>query len=640
MANPKDIEAGSAYVRIFTKDGELHAGLTKGENRLRAFSRTMLKTGTILSGSFIAAAAAIAPAVSAASNLEEQVNKFNVVFGESSEAVREWAKEFGEAIGRSERQVVEFLAGTQDLFVPLGFDSKEAERLSKDLTRLTIDLASFNNKADEDVLRDLHAALTGSGEVMKKYGVIVSEAAVKQEIFNQGLDPKNATEQQKVQARLAIILRGTSAAHGDAARSAGSWANQTKALQAEIENLYATIGAELLPILTPLVGDIREIVKASGEWAENNGETIETLVKLAGVAGVAGSSLIAIGLVASNAAASFKALRFILIDTSKVAAALRFGVLIGGLTMIGKAAYDSSEQVKRLNAELAKSSGLDRDLQEIQSRRTGKILEEANKLEGDERTRFLQDELAKTEASIDGTGRNLRDVDEQLSKELESNLRAGVDMVGWNSETTRLRGERVSAATRLESYKDRRRQLKAMIDGPEAPQGPQFEIPQIQAGPGPQAQAQSENGLAKAFLGAWSPVISEAAQKIKEEQDKQIRALSIEGGLQGLGMAFPALGMGMDAARAIQRFATAGGAAPAQVESITKRIQGAHATEAGTSEAQRIIAQALSPRATEEKKQLDELTRGADATEALGTIAKRVEDLFAANKINLLFQDT
>ena len=100
--------------------------------------------------------------------------------------------------------------------------------MSKQITALATDLASFNNLADDDVLRDLHAALTGSGEVMKKYGVIVSEAAVKQELLNQGLDPKNATEQQKVMARLAIIMRGTTAAQGDAARSAGSFCKSSQ----------------------------------------------------------------------------------------------------------------------------------------------------------------------------------------------------------------------------------------------------------------------------------------------------------------------------------------------------------------------------------------------------------------------------
>ena len=48
--------------------------------------------------------------------------------------------------------------------------------------------------------------------VMKKYGVIVSEAAVKQELLNQGIDPKTASDQQKVQARMNIIMAGTTAA--------------------------------------------------------------------------------------------------------------------------------------------------------------------------------------------------------------------------------------------------------------------------------------------------------------------------------------------------------------------------------------------------------------------------------------------
>jgi len=139
------------------------------------------------------------PAIKKASDYQEVMSKFETVFGDRTSEVKAWGDEFANQVGRSKTQTAQFLAGAQDLFIPLGFEPGAAEQMSKTVTGLAVDLASFNNMADEDVMRDLQAAMTGSGETMKKYGVIVSEAAVKQELLNQGLDPKVASDQQKVQ---------------------------------------------------------------------------------------------------------------------------------------------------------------------------------------------------------------------------------------------------------------------------------------------------------------------------------------------------------------------------------------------------------------------------------------------------------
>ena len=64
-------------------------------------------------------------------------------------------------------------------------------------------------------------------------GALGGAAAAIAALFGTGLeliDPEEATQQQKVMARLAIILAGTSAAQGDAARTADGFANQLKRL--------------------------------------------------------------------------------------------------------------------------------------------------------------------------------------------------------------------------------------------------------------------------------------------------------------------------------------------------------------------------------------------------------------------------
>lgn len=295
------VRAGRAFIEVFLKD-QVTAGLRGMQSRMQAMSGVLARTGGVAFGAGTAIAAGLLRPISAASDLQEIMSKFETVFGENSQQVKQWGDQFASQVGRSKQQVAEFLAGSQDLFVPLGFDEASATALSKTITGLSIDLASFNNGTDSDALRDLHAALTGSGEVMKKYGVIVSEAAVKQELLAQGIKATDATEQEKVMARLSIIMRGTTAAQGDAIKTAGSWANQNKRIVGSIVDLSSRIGSVLIPLLSPyqtMVGDI--LARADG-WIEKNRFIVLGVAAVAAGLLVGGAAML--GLSAATYAAS------------------------------------------------------------------------------------------------------------------------------------------------------------------------------------------------------------------------------------------------------------------------------------------------------------------------------------------------
>ena len=295
MAGARGVRAGAAFIEMWLDDNRVVRGLKKLRARLRAFGATVNAAGMKMIAIGAAMAGAFIPAVKAASRLQETMNKFNVVFGANAQAVKGWSDNFAKQVGRSKQQIADFMAGTQDLFVPLGFDAATATNMSKQLTGLAIDLASFNNKADADVLRDLHAALTGSSEVMKKYGVIVNMAAVNQELFNQGIDPKNATEQQKVFARLAIIMRGTTAAQGDAIRSAGAFENQWKRLLGVLDDAAAAVGKALLPSLATIASALSDAIVVFTKWAEQNRGLVVLLAQVAAVVLTVGVGLVAFG---------------------------------------------------------------------------------------------------------------------------------------------------------------------------------------------------------------------------------------------------------------------------------------------------------------------------------------------------------
>jgi len=303
----KAIRGGKAEVEIGIRD-RMEKGLRRASARLRAFGSSLQSMGAGLLAGGGAMAAPFVLAVKRASDLQETMNKFDVVFGERSKEVKAWGDDYASQVGRSKKQIADFMASAQDLLVPMGIDPKSAEAMSKTVTELSVDLASFNNMADEDVLANLQSALTGSGAVMKKYGVVLDEAATKQELLNQGIDPANATNAQKAQARLNIIMAGTTSAQGDATRSAGSFANQMKALQAAADDAFATVGAVVLPIVTRWVTLAVEAVRVIADWVAKNQEFVRiAFLVIAGVI-AAGGALVALGTAAGVAAFAFSGL--------------------------------------------------------------------------------------------------------------------------------------------------------------------------------------------------------------------------------------------------------------------------------------------------------------------------------------------
>lgn len=357
----------------------------------RGFTRPLQKAGSDLEGfasralsyaALIGGAFGFTRIVGAASDVYETVNKFNVVFGENSEAVKRWSDDFADSIGRSRRLVAEFVSGNQDLFVPIGFDAASAEGLSKTVAQLAFDLASFNNLTDQQTFGDLQAALTGSGEVMKKYGVIVNETAVKQELLNQGINPKSATEAQKTYARLNIILRGTTSAQGDALRSMGGFANQWKRFQGIVENSAADIGAKVLPMVTQ---GVRYLASSVEQLAPLLGATAAAMAWIAGDGATAARVFVYTASAVLIAVSAYKA---VTLATQAWARAQSFAlalqgpkgwaILAGSLLAASAATSVLTEKFDGLNAETAAASSSSASLGSATAGTTAAMISQAS----------------------------------------------------------------------------------------------------------------------------------------------------------------------------------------------------------------------------------------------------------------------
>jgi len=235
---------------------QVSKGLRSVSSQFQNLSNNLKATGQALTLGVTAPLALLGREfVRTASDAEETQAKFSAVFKELTNDAEEFVQATAQRIGRSTNDLRKFMGTLQDTFVPLGFARAEGLEFSKALTQLTLDLASFNNMAESEVLEGLQSAIVGNHETMRKFGVIINQTNLNQELLNMGLKDgiKNATEAQKAQARLNIIMAGTADAQGDAERTSGSFANQLRRLQGLFEELAVELGNIIMPAIQKLI---------------------------------------------------------------------------------------------------------------------------------------------------------------------------------------------------------------------------------------------------------------------------------------------------------------------------------------------------------------------------------------------------
>ena len=208
--------------------------------------------------------------VDEASNAEEAASKVDVVFGEASQSVIDFASNSADAFGQSKNQALEATGTFGNLFRAIELTETQSASMSTTLTGLASDLASFNNTDVDEALTALRSGLVGETEPLKRFGVNLNDARLRAEALALGLDTTGATldANVKAQAAYSLILRDTALAQGDFARTSGGLANQTRSLQAEFADAKTEIGTGLLPVAKELVETAR-------------GDLIPTLVDLA-----------------------------------------------------------------------------------------------------------------------------------------------------------------------------------------------------------------------------------------------------------------------------------------------------------------------------------------------------------------------
>ena len=190
----------------------------------------------------------ISPAIRAASDFQEATSKVNVVFGRASKSVKDFADGAARNLGQSKQAVLD-AAGVFGTFgKAAGLAGEDLSTFTTDFVTLSTDLASFNNTSPEEAVLAIGAALRGESEPLRRYGVLLNDAVLKQEAMTLGIyDGKGAlTAQQKVLAAQAAIYKQTTDAQGDFMRTSDGLANSQRTLKAIIDDVKVSIGQAFL----------------------------------------------------------------------------------------------------------------------------------------------------------------------------------------------------------------------------------------------------------------------------------------------------------------------------------------------------------------------------------------------------------
>ena len=289
---------GSVIIDTRMDTSGVQNGVSAIRQSFNGLGSVVKKIGVLIGGAFAIGKLAQfgKECVELGSNLTEVQNVVDVTFTTMSDKVNEFAKNAMTSAGLSETMAKQYVGTFGAMSKSFGFSEAQAYDMSTALTQLTGDVASFYNISQDLAYIKLKSVFTGETETLKDLGVVMTQSALDQFALANGYGKTTSamTEQEKVALRLAFVQKQLSAASGDFIRTSGSWANQVRVMQLQLQSLKATVGQGLINLFTPvlkvintLLGKLATLANAFKSFTE-----LITGKKSSGQTGASGAGLV------------------------------------------------------------------------------------------------------------------------------------------------------------------------------------------------------------------------------------------------------------------------------------------------------------------------------------------------------------
>ena len=248
----------------------LNKGLDEAARRLSTAGNALT------AGLTVPLAAAGVASVNFSSDMQEAVNKVEVAFGNAADSVKSWSSTTLNSIGLAQGTALDMAALFGDMATSMGYSQDAAAQMSMALVNLAADLASFKNIGIDQASTALKSIFTGETESLKELGVVMTQANLEAYALAEGYTTAyTAMDQaQQVAVRYQYVLANTQNAQGDFARTSDSTANQLRIFRESLKEAAATAGDELLPVITPIIGKLNELIQTFGDLDEGTQKAV------------------------------------------------------------------------------------------------------------------------------------------------------------------------------------------------------------------------------------------------------------------------------------------------------------------------------------------------------------------------------
>lgn len=274
----------TALQKEISKTNSKISSLTKSADKtqggvMSAFKK--LKTGIVALG----IGKVIADSIKMGMDAVESDSLFETSLGNMADEVRAWSDEIADALGLNAVAMRKNTGVIYNMTSSMGVASDNALKMSKGVSLLAEDMASFYNLNSTEAFNKIRAGLTGETEPLKALGILVDENTIKQVAYSEGIATTGSelTQQQKVLARYVAILKQTGNAQGDLARTINSPANQLRILKNQVSQLGLAFSNFLMPIISAVLPYLTAFAKVVTT-------ALNSLSKFLGLSGKSGST--------------------------------------------------------------------------------------------------------------------------------------------------------------------------------------------------------------------------------------------------------------------------------------------------------------------------------------------------------------
>jgi DNA repair exonuclease SbcCD ATPase subunit len=235
-----------------------------------------------------------------AADLQDAMGATEQIYKEAADAVKEWADSLPSYYGIAEAEALEYANMMGTMLVNIGgLTREEAAKQAQALIELAGDLTAMYGGTTADAVRALTGALKGNNTMLDNYGMAANDAMIKTKALEMGLinESEQLTLAAKQAATLALIMEQSGAAQGQAAREAEGASGSMRSFATEVKNLSTDIGEMLLPVITPIIGNLRDLIQRFSEL-DPRGQKV--ILIIAGLAATIGPLLIVLGMMANG----------------------------------------------------------------------------------------------------------------------------------------------------------------------------------------------------------------------------------------------------------------------------------------------------------------------------------------------------